>query len=227
MKQPCDPGPGKTLLTIGQDLVSIEQYVSMQMEHQQQQQQQQQPQQQEQPTYQSMAFDPAATMVYTDIQTLRGLDQPVDYGSGIEYAQGLTETYSHSGIQLGLWLNGTSGCQDIVEGRLEDNIRKLYTIIDQWKTPKVFLRVGYGTSKECYRYRQCKVPTDSIGIIQYTRYKNDKKQIYKTHSYVCMHDSFILFIFLKNLTIPILDIPKILPSFNKPFKGWFMYVKKN
>ncbi len=132
MKQYCDPGPGKTLLTIGQDMASIQEYVSVQRDQNQ------------------MSLDPAATMVYTDIQTLRGLDAPVDYGSGIEYAKGLTETFPHSGIQIGLWLNGTAGCQDIVEGRLQDNIRKLYASIDQWKTPKVFLRVGYGTSMTEY-----------------------------------------------------------------------------
>lgn len=91
------------------------------------------------------SFDPAATMVYTDIQTLRGVDAPTDYGSGIEYAQGLAEAFPTSGLQIGLWLNGTSGCRDVVRhGLWKDNIHKLFANIAKWNLPKVFLRVGYG-----------------------------------------------------------------------------------
>ena len=35
------------------------------------------------------SFAPAAVMVYTDLETLQGLDKPIDYGSGIEYADGI------------------------------------------------------------------------------------------------------------------------------------------
>lgn len=85
-------------------------------------------------------------MVYTDIQTLRGVDAPIDYGSGVQYAQGLAEAFPDAGLQIGLWLNGTTGCRDIVETTvLDENIRKLYASIARWKLPKVFLRVGYGT----------------------------------------------------------------------------------
>jgi hypothetical protein len=133
----CDPGANKTLLTIGQDFFSIEEYIlsqynaSLHRRHSKN-------------TLQS--FHPAASMVYTDIQTLRGVDAPIDYGSGIEYAQGLAEAFPDAGIQIGLWLNGTTGCRDIVEGSLENNIRKLFANIASWNLPKVFLRVGYGTS---------------------------------------------------------------------------------
>ena len=37
-------------------------------------------------------FAPAAAMVYTDIETLRGLNYPTDYGSGIEYADGIIDS---------------------------------------------------------------------------------------------------------------------------------------
>jgi hypothetical protein len=112
-------------------------------------------------------FRPAAAMVYTDIQTLRGLDQPVDYGSGIEYATGLVEAFGVSGggvsggndrekdpthnkmfgLQVGLWLNGTQGCQDIVSGALQDNMDSFlqYLVQDVPDTIQIFLRVGYGT----------------------------------------------------------------------------------
>jgi len=51
------------------------------------------------------SFAPAAAMVYTDLETLRGLVRPVDYGSGIEYADGITNSLfpdSHVGLQVRL-----------------------------------------------------------------------------------------------------------------------------
>lgn len=38
------------------------------------------------------SFAPAATMFYTDLEKLRGLKSPVDYGSGIEYANGIKDS---------------------------------------------------------------------------------------------------------------------------------------
>ena len=94
---------------------------------------------------------PAAVMVYTDIQTLRGLDQPVDYGSGIEYADGLLRmvspphTYLDVGLQVGLWLNGTAGCRDILDGKLDDKIDELVHYLgSRCQASTVFLRIGYG-----------------------------------------------------------------------------------
>jgi hypothetical protein len=83
-------------------------------------------------------------MYYTDIQTLRGLDTPVDYGSGIEYADGLAQAFPHAGIQIGLWLNGTAGCQDILGGTLDRQIHRLFSYLEQVDVPKIFLRIGYG-----------------------------------------------------------------------------------
>ena len=112
-------------------------------------------------------FQPAATMFYTDIQTLRGLDVPVDYGSGIEYADGLAQQAMSmmgnekildkdsgggggggTGIQIGLWLNGTAGCQDIANGHLHNNMHKLFKYLKHVPVTKVFLRVGYGKLRQ-------------------------------------------------------------------------------
>jgi hypothetical protein len=84
----CRPSRGETYLTIGQDFFSIQEYVMSQYNtslhhaivngsrtHSD--------------ILPLKAFFPAATMVYTDIQTLRGLEEPADYGSGIEYAKGM------------------------------------------------------------------------------------------------------------------------------------------
>ena len=67
-------------------------------------------------------------MVYTDIQTLRGLDRPTDYGSGVEYADGIIESLcpgQNVGLQIGLWLKGTSGCDDINAGALQSKIQSI------------------------------------------------------------------------------------------------------
>ena len=87
-------------------------------------------------------------MVYTNIQELRGLDQPVDYGSGIEYADSFIDpstenSESFRGLQVGLWLNGSEGCQDIVDGKLTTNLERLYKYIVHSPFAQIFLRVGY------------------------------------------------------------------------------------
>ncbi len=49
-------------------------------------------------------FTPAAAMVYTDLDTLGGLFRPTDYGSGIEYADGILDSVfpdSTVGLQVG------------------------------------------------------------------------------------------------------------------------------
>ena len=84
-------------------------------------------------------------MFYTDLQSLQGLDIPADYGSGVEYADGLVQAYPNSGLQIGLWLDGASGCRDVVVGILDDKIQRLFQYLHHVKAPKVFLRVGYGT----------------------------------------------------------------------------------
>ena len=38
------------------------------------------------------SFAPAATMFYTDLDELQGLTTPVDYGSGVEYADGIVKS---------------------------------------------------------------------------------------------------------------------------------------
>lgn len=101
------------------------------------------------------SFSPAAAMAYTDIQTLRGLDKPVDYGSGIEYAEGILESLfpdQHVGLQIGLWLNGTAGCDDINSGALDSNVKTLINYLSNSKATKIFLRVGYEFDNPSFGY---------------------------------------------------------------------------
>ena len=127
-------------------------------------------------TIPSSHFVPSSTMIYTDIQTLRGLDKPVDYGSGIEYANGLIENFASAssvaastrlgslsssssqlfGLQVGLWLNGTQGCDDILDGTLNDNVETMfrYFIVDVPSTVKIFLRIGYEFDNPYFGYSE-------------------------------------------------------------------------
>jgi len=132
----CQPPSGSTYLTIGQDLFSIQEYVTEQYNmslHSKR-------------VDPVSSFAPSAAMFYTDIQTLRGLKDPVDYGSGVEYADGITDSlfqYQNVGLQIGLWLNGTRGCKDMLSGLLDKNIENLIDYLSNTKASKVFLRVGY------------------------------------------------------------------------------------
>ena len=38
------------------------------------------------------SFAPAVAMFYTDLEKLAGLSSPTDYGSGVEYANGIGES---------------------------------------------------------------------------------------------------------------------------------------
>jgi hypothetical protein len=92
-------------------------------------------------------------MVYTDIQTLRGLDVSVDYGSGVEYADGILNLFADiHALQIGLWLNGTAGCRDVVTGVLQTNIQQLLDYLVSCKAQRIFLRVGYEFDNPAFGY---------------------------------------------------------------------------
>lgn len=102
------------------------------------------------------SFSPAAVMVYTDLQELKGLDHPVDYGSGTEYADGILNTFFPNqgiGLQVGLWLNGKDGCHQIINGELDEQIQKLRSyVMKKIETTPVFLRIGYEFDNPWFGY---------------------------------------------------------------------------
>ena len=105
---------------------------------------------------------PTAFMVYTDLQSLRGLYAPTDYGSGVEFADGLLQLSSTTtkrrqdvvvvALQIGLWLNGSQGCRDLVQGQLEPQLDGLYHYLANCRAPKVYLRVGYEFDNPSFGY---------------------------------------------------------------------------
>jgi len=101
------------------------------------------------------SFAPAAAMVYTDLETLRGLVKPVDYGSGIEYADGILNSLfpsSDVGLQIGLWLNGTYGCEAIINNRMNNELEELRNYLQFTNATAVFLRVGYEFDNPFFGY---------------------------------------------------------------------------
>jgi Glycosyl hydrolase family 26 len=99
-------------------------------------------------------------MVYSDLQTLVGLTTPVNYGSGIEYANGvlqLSQLYfpnSRPSLQIGLWLNGTEGCRDVLNHQYSEQIEQMfrYCIVDCAQVGKIYLRIGYEFDNPEFRY---------------------------------------------------------------------------
>ena len=91
----CSAPKGKTYLTIGQDFNSIEEYILSQYNaslHRVAGHGKRRgfgkPIQKSSTVLSLTHFEPACTMTYTSIQKLEGLDQPAEFGSGIQYALG-------------------------------------------------------------------------------------------------------------------------------------------
>jgi hypothetical protein len=155
----CRPPTGTTYLCIGQDLFSVNEYVMSQYNyslhaHIMNSSSTAEDGNNNITTHQMSvsSFVPSSFMVYTDLQSLRGLWAAADYGSGIQYADGLLDLFPSSidqtvaavaGLQIGLWLNGTQGCSSILEGELDNQIEQLITYLEHSRASKIFLRLGY------------------------------------------------------------------------------------
>lgn len=94
-KSSCRPPRGKTYLTIGQDFFSIQEYLLSQYNASLHRPDGHHILGEVGNSFRTASsilpftyFHPACTMTYTDIYQLKGLDQPADYGSGIEYVKG-------------------------------------------------------------------------------------------------------------------------------------------
>jgi hypothetical protein len=123
---PCIPLEGRTAIVVGQDYYSILNYTS------------------------TFGENPFGVMSYTALRSttgnLAGLAKPVDYGSGIEWAQGLVKKYNSSSLQLGLWLVGQ--VEDVAEGLLNREITRLGTYLSSIAPTPVYLRIGYEFDSE-------------------------------------------------------------------------------
>jgi hypothetical protein len=154
----CRPKRGSTYLTIGQDLFSINEYVTSlynaSLHRNDSPSDGRLP-----PSVASLL--PSAFMVYTDIQSLKGLITPVDYGSGVEYANGIFELFHASedaqppkrpqiGLQIGLWISGS--CSQLAAGQLDHRIDELIHYMEIIPARRIFLRIGYEFDNPYFGY---------------------------------------------------------------------------
>ncbi|GMI57361.1 hypothetical protein ScalyP_jg9817 [Parmales sp. scaly parma] len=131
--QLCEPRSHATYLAIGQDLQSI----SM---------------------YSKRYRNPAAIMSYTNLSSLNGLTTPVDYGSGIEFAEGGVESFDNKiGLQLAVDLGGDEGCTKIVNGTMDDQLTLLVQFLRDTSASRVFLRLGYEFDNPQFNYHNPKL----------------------------------------------------------------------
>eukprot|EP00571_Detonula_confervacea_P003907 CAMPEP_0172323318 /NCGR_PEP_ID=MMETSP1058-20130122/48422_1 /TAXON_ID=83371 /ORGANISM="Detonula confervacea, Strain CCMP 353" /LENGTH=452 /DNA_ID=CAMNT_0013039285 /DNA_START=125 /DNA_END=1480 /DNA_ORIENTATION=+ len=163
----CRPPANHTYLAIGQDLFSVNEYVTSQYNyslHQQLNSTNDTSTNGERSGLSISNFVPSTFMVYTDLETLKGLWEPTDYGSGVEYADGMLDLYpsqnpntqhstqSSTGLQIGLWLNGTQGCFSICAGEMDDQIQLLVSYLERSRASKIFLRLGYEFDNPSFGY---------------------------------------------------------------------------
>lgn len=98
-------------------------------------------------TYTSQYGRPIVYMSYTNLTTLSGVFSPIDYGSGIQYAQGLLDLQPGAALNLGLWLGGLDGLKSIVAGDLDSNILRISEFATSNLDSKIYLRIGYEFDK--------------------------------------------------------------------------------
>lgn len=110
---PSRPPRGKTYLAIGQDFFSIQEYLLSQYNASLHRPDGHRIQGEVGDSFRPPSsiiplknFHPACTMTYTDIQELKGLDQPADYGSGIEYAKGMEKQFNAIQASVCGWHSG-------------------------------------------------------------------------------------------------------------------------
>lgn len=120
--------PGQTLLFIGQDIGSVNEYAD---------------------NVKGGKY-PSGVTTYTVISdveglSLRGLRQAVDYGAGIVHAQALVERFPNSALAIGLEIVDYTGTnlKHIADGTHDAHIDSLGEFIRDNAPRPVFLRIGY------------------------------------------------------------------------------------
>lgn len=123
LQRPCVPIKGKVGLIIGQDYWEIRNYTRAFTEDN------------------PRPFGVAAyTALDSENGRLTGLWNPINYGSGVEWAGGLHNEYPGSALQLGLYLVGAE--HRTMNGELDNEITFLAEFIREYEAP-VYLRIGY------------------------------------------------------------------------------------
>ena len=150
------PPDGRVLLFIGQDRDSINEYVR------------------------ATGTVPAGFMVYTSIQDLHGLTQPVEYGAGVIHAEALMKRYPQTVLQIGLWMVGA--VYDIPQGRYDAQIDRLATWLINAHRP-IYLRVGYEFDLPENQYQPTAYVRSYRYLVNRLRQRNVRNVAYVWHSF--------------------------------------------
>ncbi|HEY4722426.1 MAG TPA: glycosyl hydrolase, partial [Anaerolineae bacterium] len=116
MKAKFVPPDGKTLLIVGQDLDTVDEYAR------------------------TVGIDPGGVTTNTSLQNLEGITERADHGSGVVYMAGLVQNHPNSALAMGL--DVVNSLEAINTGALDSNLDRLLDQLAELKRP-VFVRFGY------------------------------------------------------------------------------------
>lgn len=151
------PPEGKTILIIGQDTDTFDNYVS------------------------DIGVRPAGFMSYISIQQMTGLYEPLDVGSGTLHLQYYIDKYPDMAVQIGLYM--VDALEGTIEGRYDKNIEKLAKWLKGCNRP-VFLRIGYEFDFPDNRYEPEKYVKAYRRIVDKLRAAGVDNTAYVWHSYI-------------------------------------------
>lgn len=102
---------------------------------------------------------------YTNISDLNGLAEPVDYGSGVQHADGLAELAPGADLLLGLWLGGSPGLSSLSSGALDPQVARLVSYLSSCPFPTVRVRVGYEFDNPAFGYSPPPLYVEAYGVL--------------------------------------------------------------
>lgn len=151
------PPKGKTLLFVGQDRETTDRYVK------------------------KTRTIPGGTMFYTSIQEMKGLEGPVEYGSGSQDGNALLKRYRLSVMQIGLYM--VDALDDTVAGKYDANLKVLARWIKRANRP-VYLRIGYEFDNPEFRYEPEAYKRAFRYVVDFLRREEVNNVAFVWHSYV-------------------------------------------
>lgn len=92
---------------------------------------------------------PSFVMSYTSLSGLRGLWEPVEYGSGVEFASKSLAAVEGASLQLGLYLDDVEAA---ASGRCEGNLTMLREYLESLAPRQALVRIGYEFDNPSNRY---------------------------------------------------------------------------
>lgn len=150
------PPAGKILLFIGQDKITMDDYVD------------------------TLAVVPAGLMFYTSVQNAEGISTPTSPYGGIQDFSYTTGRYPETAVQIGLWM--VNALDGVLAGTYDANLDKLGNWIRDSSRP-VYLRIGYEFDYPANNYDPDKYVRAFRYIVDRYRSQGIDNIAYVWHSY--------------------------------------------